>query len=190
MFKNIIVALFVSEAAAVAHHHHHHHKYRPNSAQSPWHEDYEQAPQAPLVTSHTHYQVPAMGFANDMVPKSSKEPWTYPTSLTQARSDPICSSAGCTQYEHPAPPKGHPMDYFVPSFGRDPDMEGTEDSIDIAQKMIGHKIIMGTDESKAKWHNVAKDTLYNYHPELDYDIRVSNTNEAAAEQTLGTSMYP
>ena len=146
MFKNIIVALFVSEASAVSHHHHHHHNHRPV------------------------YQVPAMGLQ-----------YGYPTSLTQARSDPICSSAGCTQYEHPAPPKGHPMDYFVPNFGADPDMEGTANSIDIAQEMIGHKIVMGTDESKAKWHNVAKDTLYNYKPELDYDIRVSNANMAAAE---------
>ena len=132
---------------------------------------------------HHHHQVPAMGLHR-------QAPNMFAQSRLRLRSDPICSSAGCTQYEHPAPPKGHPMDYFVPNFGRDPDMEGTEDSIDIAQKMIGHKIIMGTEESKAKWHNVAKDTLYNYHPELDYDIRVSNTNEAAAEQALGTSMYP
>ena len=46
----------------------------------------------------------------------------------ETESDPICSSAGCVS----AAKHSHPMDYFVPSYGRDPDMEGTEDSIDIA----------------------------------------------------------
>ena len=34
-------------------------------------------------------------------------------------SDPICSSAGCTQYKQPEGPPQHPMDYFVPNFGMD-----------------------------------------------------------------------
>ena len=80
------------------------------------------------------------------------------------------------------------MDYPVPSFGADPDMEGTADSIDIAQNMYNHKIVMATDESKAKWHNVAKDVLYNYKPQLDYDMIVSNNNMASAEQQLGQPM--
>ena len=124
-----------------------------------------------------------MGFENDMVPKSSSLPWTYPTSLTQARarSDPICSSAGCDQYLHPEPPKGHPMDYPVPSFGADPDIEGTADSIDIAEGMYHHKIIMGTEESRLKYHNVAKDTLYDYNPALDHDMRVTQSNLDNAE---------
>jgi hypothetical protein len=43
---------------------------------------------------------------------------------TDVRSDPICDSAGCSQYLHPKPPKEdeHPMDYFVPNFGRDPEV--------------------------------------------------------------------
>jgi len=43
----------------------------------------------------------------------------------RSRSDPICSSAGCGQYAHPAPPASHPVDYPVPDFGEDPDMRDT-----------------------------------------------------------------
>jgi hypothetical protein len=96
--------------------------------------------------------------------------------LTQ--SDPICSSAGCGQYAHPAPPAGPPMDYPVPNFGKDPDMSGTWNSLEIAEKMNNHKLIMGTPESKAKWHNVAKDTLYDYHPALDKDVISTNKHIA------------
>jgi hypothetical protein len=34
-------------------------------------------------------------------------------------SDPICSSAGCTQYPHPSKDRGYKIDYFVPNFGAD-----------------------------------------------------------------------
>jgi hypothetical protein len=84
-------------------------------------------------------------------------------------SDPICSTAGCTQYAHPAPkdsviePPPAAVDYFVPSFGKDPDMAGTMNSIKIAEDMNKHNLIMVTPESKAKWHNVAKDTLYDFN---------------------------
>ena len=54
--------------------------------------------------------------------------------------------------------------------------------------MIGHKIVMGTDESKAKWHNVAKDVLYNYKPQLDYDMITSQNSMNNAEEQLGTPM--
>tara|TARA_B110000285_G_scaffold226539_1_gene286467 strand:+ start:809 stop:1069 length:261 start_codon:yes stop_codon:yes gene_type:complete len=40
----------------------------------------------------------------------------------QLDSDPICSSAGCTQYKAPEV-KTHPMDYFVPNFGVDHHIE-------------------------------------------------------------------
>ena len=49
--------------------------------------------------------------------------------LVGIQSDPICSSAGCTQYNHPrnGGPK-IPRDYFVPNFGRDSDVLGTINS--------------------------------------------------------------
>ena len=62
-------------------------------------------------------------------------------------------------------------------------MVGTLDSIAIGEKMNKHKFIMGTADSKAKWHNVAKDTLYNYYPKLDSDVIVTNRNLDAAENT-------
>jgi hypothetical protein len=102
--------------------------------------------------------------------------------------DPICSSAGCTQYKHPDAPAEPPMDYPVPSFGPDPDMEATANSIDIGERMYKHKIVMGTDASKAQWHNPALDAPYNFDPELDHDIKVTHTNLANAEEALGTTM--
>lgn len=47
---------------------------------------------------------------------------------------------------------------------------------------------MGTPESKAKWHNVAKDTLYDYHPKLDQDVITTNRHIAKAEDQLGITM--
>ncbi len=47
---------------------------------------------------------------------------------------------------------------------------------------------MGTPESKAKWHTVAKDTLYDYHPKLDADVITTNRNIADAEDKLGVTM--
>ena len=37
----------------------------------------------------------------------------------QSTSDPICSTAGCTQYLHPKDDDGYDKDYFVPNFGSD-----------------------------------------------------------------------
>jgi hypothetical protein len=52
-------------------------------------------------------------------------------------SDPICSSAGCFQYNHPKKSESAliPRDYFVPNFGKDPDMTGTMNSLSIAEAM-------------------------------------------------------
>lgn len=54
-------------------------------------------------------------------------------SEVQVNSDPICSSAGCGQYKHPSKPRGYPIDYPVPSFGRDPDIMGAENSLAVAE---------------------------------------------------------
>jgi len=52
----------------------------------------------------------------------------------KVESDPVCSSAGCN-YASEKGPASHPMDYFVPNFGRDKDQVlGTWASIDWAQK--------------------------------------------------------
>jgi len=100
-------------------------------------------------------------------------------------SDPICSSSGCGQFAHPAPPAGPPMDYPVPSFGKDPDMTTTMNSLNISEKQNNHKLVMGTPESKAKYHNVAKDVLYDTQPSLDRDVVNTNKHIVDAEDTLG-----
>jgi len=110
-------------------------------------------------------------------------------------SDPAMSSVGeITQYLHPAPkdsttePPPAVVDYPVPNFGKDPDIAGTWNSLTIAEKMNNHKLIMGTPESKAKWHIVAKDTLYDYHPALDKDVITTYKNIDDAEDLYGRQM--
>lgn len=88
----------------------------------------------------------------------------------ESESDPICSSAGCSQYKHKKTPLGYPINYSVPNHGPDPDMVATKKSIEIGEASHSHKLVMGTPESKAKWHNVAKDTDYNFNPALDEDV--------------------
>lgn len=106
----------------------------------------------------------------------------------QLNDDPICSSAGCDQYLHPEAPKGHPVDYPVPSFGADPDIEATHNNIAMEEERLNHKIVMGTDESKAQWKNPAKDVDYNFAPALDHDMIVTHNNLENAEATLGERM--
>jgi hypothetical protein len=100
-------------------------------------------------------------------------------------SDPICSSAGCTQYLHPKKKLTYELDYPVPNFGPDPDMVTTMKSLDIAEKNLKHKWVFGTKESKKKWANPALDTLYDDAPELDGDIQDSQKNLKASEDKLG-----
>lgn len=57
--------------------------------------------------------------------------------LIGVESDPVCHSAGCTQYLHPKPAKKdvHPMNYFVPNFGRDEDVTTTFNSMIVAEDL-------------------------------------------------------
>jgi hypothetical protein len=96
-------------------------------------------------------------------------------------NDPICGSGGCDQYKHKKTPRGYPIDYPVPSFGSDPDIVGTANAISIGEAMHKHKLVMGTPESKAKWHNPAKDTMYNFAPELDEDMKSTTSHLGYAE---------
>jgi hypothetical protein len=65
------------------------------------------------------------------------------------------------------------MDYPVPDFGADHEIESTANSIAIGEAQYNHKLIMGTDESKKQWENPAKLAPYNFNPALDHDIKVS-----------------
>ena len=64
-------------------------------------------------------------------------------SAVRLDSDPICSSAGCVQFLHPAgitgpPPPAYDIDYFVPNLGKDADMIHTESHIAQTEEQMGH----------------------------------------------------
>ena len=103
----------------------------------------------------------------------------------QANSDPICSSAGCDQYKHKKKERGYKINYPVPNFGVDSDINESHASLELAEGMKSHKLNMGTEESKAKWHNVAKDVDYNFAPKLDGDVITTHKNLADSESNLG-----
>ena len=61
-------------------------------------------------------------------------------SAVKLTSDPICSSAGCTQYKHPDEFTGkinYPIDYAVPNFGRDQDIEHSDANMKAAEEIHG-----------------------------------------------------
>jgi len=105
-------------------------------------------------------------------------------------SDPICHSAGCTQYKHKKKDPGYDMDYPVPDLGVDRDIQANHEDLAVAEGMLKHKLIMGTDESKKKWENPAKKTEYDYSPKLDRDMRDSATNLDLVEGKLGHKYEP
>merc|ERR1712167_237880 len=83
-------------------------------------------------------------------------------------SDPICSSAGCTQYKHPdSKVATWPLDYGVPHFGMDRDIQGSFENLKVAEGIVNHHWA-GID--KDKYANPAKKTMYSFAPKLDGDI--------------------
>jgi len=62
------------------------------------------------------------------------------------------------------------MNYGVPHFGMDRDIQGGLINLLAAEKIVGHKLEMGTAASKARHHNPAKKVMYNFAPALDGDI--------------------
>ena len=110
----------------------------------------------------------------------------YPSHDMQSlvQSDPICSSAGCDQYKHKKKPRGYKINYPVPDFGVDTDIIANHASLELAEGMRQHKLALGTEESKAKWHNPAKDVDYNFAPKLDGDMITTNKNLADSETKL------
>jgi hypothetical protein len=87
--------------------------------------------------------------------------------LVQLDSDPVCSSAGCTQYKHKKTKRGYDINYPVANNGVDQDMMDNEASLNQAQKDLSHDWEFGTKASKAKWKNPAKKTKYDFSPKLD-----------------------
>ena len=106
----------------------------------------------------------------------------------QLESDPVCSSAGCVQYLHPKAKGdgGNGPLYKIAPDGPDPDMVATQKSIAIAESLYRHKWDFGTARSKAlkKYHNVAKDTLYDFNMKLDPDVIDTQKHLADTEKRL------
>jgi hypothetical protein len=98
-------------------------------------------------------------------------------------SDPICSSAGCTQYKHKKKELGYKINYPVPSFGRDNDINDNFASLKLAESMVGEKFMIGHTGDKYK--NKAKDTDYNFNPALDGDVISTLKNLGDAEKSVG-----
>merc|ERR1712226_618979 len=97
-------------------------------------------------------------------------------------SDPICNSAGCTQYKHPDSKEAkYDMDYFVPHFGMDRDIQGSLENLHVAEGIVKHHWV-GID--KDKYANPAKKVDYNFAPKLDGDIVASQKNLADTEKRL------
>merc|ERR1719223_1150947 len=90
-----------------------------------------------------------------VVPEANKNSsYTYKSLLQtdadiKLESDPICSTAGCN-YAKDKGKTPYPMDYFVPNFGRDKDINVNFNSLDWAEKNVGHKWVVDFKAMKAK----------------------------------------
>ena len=109
---------------------------------------------------------------------------TFSGELVQTASDPVCSSAGCTQYKHAHKKLPYPVDYPVANHGEDPEIQASIDNEKLASEMVPHKWEFGTKASAAKWENPAKKVLYDDSPKLDRDMRDSATNLRSSEDRL------
>jgi hypothetical protein len=97
----------------------------------------------------------------------------------ELESDPICNSAGCTQYKHKRKERGYKIDYFVPNFGEDRDISDSKKSLKTAEAIVGEKF----DFPNAKWKK-GKVVTYDYNMAVDHDIIDTINNLQQAEKDL------
>lgn len=95
------------------------------------------------------------------------------------RSDPICSSAGCTQYSHKKKKLGYDINYFVPNFGEDRDITDSKASLAKVEKEMGYKF----DFPNKKWKK-PKEVGYTKTAPFDEDVVDTMKNLADAEKQL------
>merc|ERR1711990_1252857 len=116
-----------------------------------------------------------MGNAEDSLNHS----WNIaPEENVQLGDDPICSTAGCTQYKHPKKKRGYPIDYFVPDFGADPEIAGTAASLAEAESIVGKKWDFTFAPPPV---NPADAAMYNFDPDLDSNMQTSLKNMKKAQ---------
>lgn len=77
------------------------------------------------------------------------------------------------------------MDYFVPNFGVDEDIKDSMASLAESEAQLSHEWKFGLPETKMKYHNVAKDTLYNFDMKLDEDMINTQAHANAAADLVG-----
>lgn len=63
-------------------------------------------------------------------------------------------------------------------------MISNDRSLAVAEEQLDHKLRFGTAASKADRHNVAKDTQYDYNPDLDSDIITTKKNLVDTQKVL------
>jgi hypothetical protein len=100
---------------------------------------------------------------------------------TDANSDPICSSAGCDQYKHKHKKLPYPVDYPVPNNGVDHDILANDNSLKVAEGIVGKKWDFKLQKPPV---NPAKKTIYDGAPKLDGDIVDSRTNLKSTETKM------
>ena len=97
-------------------------------------------------------------------------------SAVKLESDPICNSAGCTQYLHPKK-DDFKKNYFVPNFGRDHDINTNFNSLKVAEEQLGHH-----------WEfpkGIKKEVVeYQTDAPLDEDVITTQKNLASSEKVL------
>ena len=69
-------------------------------------------------------------------------------------SDPICSSAGCTQYKHVSKGLGYKINYPVPNFGKDHDLNDQSDHVKLAESILKHEWTPQPADKKDKGSHV------------------------------------
>jgi|TARA_B110001450_G_C17410488_1_gene395550 hypothetical protein len=184
----LIGAINIEDVAAVSHHHHHRSEYAQlanlmankqqkaeindktahisNKEHNEYQEYFENHPISAADTK--------MAWNEGMLHHTSSDyaddaPAGYTFSQQQSMDDP-CTGLGCANMNKHGKTEKFKMNYPVPDFGADPDIETTKKSISIAEDVTGKQLIMGTPESRLQWKNPAKDTKYDYNPKLDGDV--------------------
>jgi hypothetical protein len=100
---------------------------------------------------------------------------------TGEQSDPMCSSAGCT-YAARANKKTHPMNYFVPNFGKDHLIRDTDNSVDWAENYLNHTWVPKIKKDQPESHPV---DYFVPNFGMDSDIKVAQANIATQEKKHG-----
>ena len=101
------------------------------------------------------------------------------TSAIKLESDPICNSAGCTQFLHPKT-DDFKKNYFVPDFGVDKEILQNHNSLKIAEAQLHHEWDFPTGKYSKK--GVVK---YKMDTPLDEDVLTTKKNLKETEKTLG-----